>query len=192
MWRWGGREGGREGGKKEGREAFEKRDLVVGSLSHLLLFGLSPPPPVPPPALPPSRPSSRPPSRPSLQGVLMTEACGSFAYDALDHCVNIVGYNDEAPEPYFVVSTPCPRPNHPMSYRSGQGSLPSLPLSPPSSGSELLVDVVGRGRAHPPLFEEQHVRPCQRGHFRHDCPGGLGGEGGREGGRGGRKSGGGG
>jgi hypothetical protein len=64
MWRWGGREGGREGGKKEGREAFEKRDLVVGSLSHLLLFGLSPPPPCSPsrpPALPPFLPPSLPP-----------------------------------------------------------------------------------------------------------------------------------
>ncbi|GAB5030372.1 cysteine protease [Nannochloropsis oceanica] len=38
-----------------------------------------------------------------VEGVLMTEACGSYAYDSLDHCVNIVGYNDNAPEPYFVV-----------------------------------------------------------------------------------------
>lgn len=35
----------------------------------------------------------------------MAEACGGFGYSDLDHCVQLVGYNDSAPEPYFKV---CP------------------------------------------------------------------------------------
>lgn len=39
----------------------------------------------------------------TTQGVLMPEACGGFGYADLDHCVQVVGYNDAAPEPYFKV-----------------------------------------------------------------------------------------
>lgn len=35
----------------------------------------------------------------------MPEACGGFGYSDLDHCVQVVGYDDSAPEPYFKVRT---------------------------------------------------------------------------------------
>ena len=38
-----------------------------------------------------------------VEGVLMSEACGDFSYGSLDHCVSLVGYNDQAPQPYFMV-----------------------------------------------------------------------------------------
>jgi hypothetical protein len=37
------------------------------------------------------------------QGVMMPEACGGYGYNDLDHCVQMVGFNDTAPEPYFKV-----------------------------------------------------------------------------------------
>jgi hypothetical protein len=36
-------------------------------------------------------------------GVMTTEACGGFAYDDLDHCVQLTGYDLEAEEPYYAV-----------------------------------------------------------------------------------------
>lgn len=36
-------------------------------------------------------------------GVLSTAACGSMAYDSLDHAVQLVGYNADAKKPYWIV-----------------------------------------------------------------------------------------
>jgi len=36
-------------------------------------------------------------------GVLTQAACGGYAYDDLDHCVQVVGYNSEAASPYWIV-----------------------------------------------------------------------------------------
>jgi hypothetical protein len=39
-----------------------------------------------------------------VSGVMTTEACGSYAYDSLDHCVQLTGYDLDAEEPYYIVS----------------------------------------------------------------------------------------
>merc|ERR1712167_492857 len=36
-------------------------------------------------------------------GVMTTEACGGYAYDDLDHCVQLTGFNLTAAEPYYMV-----------------------------------------------------------------------------------------
>lgn len=36
-------------------------------------------------------------------GVMTTEACGGYAYDDLDHCVQLTGYDLTAEEPYYMV-----------------------------------------------------------------------------------------
>lgn len=36
-------------------------------------------------------------------GVLTSAACGGMAFDDLDHCVQLVGYNTTAAKPYWIV-----------------------------------------------------------------------------------------
>jgi len=36
-------------------------------------------------------------------GVMTAKACGGFAYDDLDHCVQLVGFNTTAAKPYWIV-----------------------------------------------------------------------------------------
>ena len=35
--------------------------------------------------------------------MLTTAACGGYAYDDVDHCVQLTGFNLTAPEPYYMV-----------------------------------------------------------------------------------------